>query len=82
MWELGSDFVIRRLALQAVPDFGGGSSFDGRIPVTASGAMQLGERWRRFESDERYWSIFDDEVIDLAVDLFGSDVVPATRNAT
>jgi hypothetical protein len=55
-----------------VPDYGPGSSFDGRRFHWRAGRMRVLERFRHFEQDAFFRAIFDDaELLDLSRRAFG-----------
>jgi hypothetical protein len=58
-------------AVEHVPGFGGGSSFDGAKYQNAATRMRTLERWKHFRGSELYRSLFDDEVFDLSGKIFG-----------
>jgi hypothetical protein len=37
--------------------------------------MDLQNRWKEFASDERFWSFFDAELVELSREIFG-DIAP------
>lgn len=57
--------------LQDVPSVAGGSSFDGRTLSGKGNKMNLNSRWKKYANDEEYWSLFDQELIDLTTEIFG-----------
>lgn len=62
-----SDDGFRRVAR-----VGGGSSFDGLSYATRAQDMGLLHRWRHFADDPAFWNVFDEEVFELAEEIFGS----------
>lgn len=68
--ELGLDFTDS--GVDEVPDTAGGSSFDGLRYHRDASRMRVLDRWQEFADDDNYWSLFDDEVIRLSNELFGS----------
>lgn len=55
-----------------VPAVAGGSSFDGTAFAGKAHKMKLQDRWKVFEDDEEYWSLFDEEMFDLTEKIFGT----------
>lgn len=58
-----------------VMDVAGGSSFDGTKFCGNASGMDLNNRWKEFASDEFFWSFFDEELVELAREIFG-DIAP------
>lgn len=58
-----------------VMNVAGGSSFDGTDFCGNANKMDLNNRWKEFASDESYWSFFDEELVELAREIFGD--IPA-----
>lgn len=61
---------------EQVSNVAGGSSFDGVELSGNANRMKLHDRWKNYEHDESYWELFDDELVDLASEIFG-DIPPA-----
>lgn len=61
---------FRDTGIQAVPECGGGSSFDGTRFDGRASAMPTGERWRHFVGVERFNRLFDSQMIKLTKRLF------------
>lgn len=55
-----------------VPKVAGGSSFDGTKFSGKTHEMKLHERWRHYAKDEDFWSLFDEELVELTAEIFGS----------
>lgn len=55
-----------------VPACANGSSFDGRAFHGRAHEMALLDRWRHYADDASFWSLFDDETLELARALFGA----------
>lgn len=75
--------IVRYLGLeftdsghQDVPACNGGSSFDTTVFDGRASQMPTTDRWQVFKGDERYWEIFDDEIVALSEALFGP-VIPS-----
>lgn len=61
-------------SIMEVPDFGGGSSFDGINPRSDSKHTDVFERWKEFESDRDYRNLMNDtELMNLTKSFFGID---------
>ena len=58
-------------AYMGVPVYGGGSSFEG-IAASAE-SLSTGDRWMSFVNDAGYRSLFDDEVRQMARDIFAME---------
>lgn len=56
---------------QKVSKAAGGSSFDGLKYSGKAKRMNLHGRWEEYAADERYWELFDDELVDFALNIFG-----------
>ena len=57
-----------------VPNFGGGSSFDGTTPRSTNEHSNVFQRWKEFESDPVYRKLLDDsELTSLSKSFFGID---------
>lgn len=67
--QLGIPFTDK--GFKSVSDVAGGSSFDGLRLMGRANQMKLQSRWRAYETDERYWELFDDELVDLTRRIFG-----------
>jgi len=67
--RLGIPFTDR--GFNQVSDVAGGSSFDGLRLMGRADQMDLQNRWRAYEHDERYWELFDDELVELTRKIFG-----------
>ncbi|RMH11809.1 MAG: hypothetical protein D6698_15885 [Gammaproteobacteria bacterium] len=50
------------------PGYGGGSSFEGKRDVSPRGVL---ERWRVYENDPSFRSIFDDDMMRWGEEIFG-----------
>ncbi|MEP7247703.1 MAG: hypothetical protein ABI885_29010 [Gammaproteobacteria bacterium] len=60
-------------SVNAVPEFGGGSSFDGLAFQGRAQQMQITERWKEFKDDARYRTILADvEMLELSARIFGN----------
>jgi len=59
-------------SMSSVSEYGKGSSFDGLKFHGQADRMKVLERWKEFESDKFYKSIFhDDEALSLSKEIFG-----------
>lgn len=65
--------------LDEVPEYGGGSSFEGREFQNKASAMDVLNRWRHFEDDPVYLRALDDETIELSNRIFGDVTEGAIR---
>ncbi|MDT0644190.1 hypothetical protein RM553_15240 [Zunongwangia sp. F363] len=57
--------------LREVTKVAGGSSFDGTRFSGEAHKMNLHDRWKKFAEDKEYWEMFDPEMINLTVKIFG-----------
>ena len=63
-----------RRAMQRVPFFGGGSSFDGRRYDGQARRMRLFDRWREFADDPAFLRLIDHpELLHLQAEIFGRE---------
>ena len=86
-WFLERDYrrrIAERLGLtftdagrRDVADCNGGSSFDGRVYHGDAHRMNVLERWKHYEDDQRFRAIFDEQMIELSERIFGS--IPGTE---
>lgn len=53
----------------------GGSSFDGLEHSGQAHKMDLQSRWKRYASEEFFWDLFDEELVELNREIFG-DIEP------
>jgi hypothetical protein len=68
---------------EKVRGYGGGSSFNRQNMDGQASKMDLSNRWRFYEQDERFWQLLqDDELIDYATTIFGEDGFPFDRLVT
>lgn len=49
----------------------GGSSFDRTKYAGNAHKMDLGSRWENYVDDKQYWELFDDELVDFTIKIFG-----------
>jgi hypothetical protein len=61
--------------IDAVCNFGKGSSFDGRNFDSKASKMKVLDRWKEFENDTEYKSYFDDEIFDISKQYFDMDIL-------
>ena len=54
-----------------VPEVAGGSSFDGIKYAGQPHKMDLQNRWQKYASDEEFWEMFDEEIVELSKKIFG-----------
>jgi hypothetical protein len=64
-------FSVSGQSYEFVPSHGGGSSFTGTAMNGRGADMQVLERWRYFESDPSFRSLFDPELLQLSAKVFG-----------
>lgn len=69
------DLTFTDKGFKEVSVVAGGSSFDGVKLSGRANQMSLNSRWRKFAHDEEYWSLFDEEMVELAQKIFG-DIEP------
>lgn len=62
---------------EEVTGVAGGSSFDGVALSGKASSMKLNSRWKEFSEDEDYWQLFDDELVELTIRIFGE--IPAVK---
>lgn len=62
---------------QCITPCHGGSSFDGLLYDGQAEKMKVRERWRYYQDDPGYRSIFDDEMFALSKEIFGH--IPGTE---
>ena len=60
-----------------VAEVAGGSSFDGTRFSGSTDKMDLHSRWKEYATDEEYWAMFDTEMVELAIRIFGN--IPAVQ---
>lgn len=56
---------------ETVAAVAGGSSFDGTQLSGKASSMKLHSRWERYADNENFWELFDDEIMELSVKIFG-----------
>ena len=86
-WFLERDYrrsVAQQLGLnftdagrRDVANCNGGSSFDGKLYHGQAHRMNVLQRWRHFEDDERFRAIFDQQMIEMSERIFGP--IPGTE---
>ncbi|WP_373057498.1 hypothetical protein [Zunongwangia sp. H14] len=54
-----------------VSNVAGGSSFDGTLYSGQAQKMNLHDRWKKFAGDKEFWQMFDAEMVDLCIKIFG-----------
>ncbi len=65
-------FIATKTPYQSISNRGGGSSFDRLAYNSDASSMKVLERWKVFQDDEFYQSIFTDtELVELATQIFG-----------
>jgi len=57
--------------IPSLSKFSNGSSFDGEFYKHNPTEMDLMNRWKEFENDEEFITLFDSETIDLSLEIFG-----------
>ena len=57
--------------MHEVSKVAGGSSFDGTSISAGELHKKLEERWKNYVADPAFRTIFDEELIDLSVQIFG-----------
>jgi len=67
--SFGFDYTEK--GLDEVPQYGGGSSFEGRAFQNRASAMDVLNRWRHYANDPIYREALDAETIDLSNRIFG-----------
>ena len=65
-----------------VPAVAGGSTFDGRAYHGDAREMRVFDRWRRMIARPEYRALFDDELIELAVEIFGPSPAAAALRSS
>ncbi|MEX0649293.1 MAG: hypothetical protein WEA56_00115 [Balneolaceae bacterium] len=68
--QLGIPFSDK--GFEKVSKVAGGSSFDGMKHSGNANRMNLHSRWKEFSAEEKYWNLFDDELIELTRKIFGN----------
>jgi hypothetical protein len=62
---------------EQVRDYGGGSSFDSQQMNGQANKMDLLNRWRVFETEEKFWQLFqNDQTVYYTDRIFGQDNLP------
>ena len=73
--ELG--LVFTDAGFESVARCAGGSSFDGTKYDGQADQMNVLQRWKRFQHDEQYRKLFDEEMLHFSKEIFGP--LPGTR---
>lgn len=60
------------IGFKEVKNVAGGSSFDGTDFSEKANDMKVNDRWKRYAFEEDFWNLFDEEIIDLSEEIFGS----------
>ena len=82
LWVKSKDYrsaIAKKLGLENHTDEGmrkvsgvaGGSSFDGTSISARELHRRLEERWREYAGESDFWEIFDEELLDLTIEIFG-----------
>lgn len=66
------DISFSDTGFQEVSETAGGSSFDGTRLSGSAGKMDLGSRWKKYADQDEFWSLFDEEILELASTIFGN----------
>ena len=56
---------------EEVAGVAGGSSFDGIEHWGKASSMKLHSRWKNYSENERFWDLFDEELVELSRRIFG-----------
>lgn len=78
-WQIAEKLNIpfTDVGFTEVPGVAGGSSFDGTRLSGQAHKMNLNDRWKKFASDESFWELFDPEIVELSIEIFG-ETAPAS----
>lgn len=68
--ELGIPFTDN--GIEEVAKVAGGSSFDGIELSGKASSMKLNSRWENYAEKEHFWDLFDEELVELAQQIFGN----------
>ena len=92
LWVKNKDYrnaIVQQLGLEEHTDEGmrtvsrvaGGSSFDGTSISASELHRRLEERWKEYAEEPDFREIFDEELIDLTIQIFGkTEAVKTTAN--
>lgn len=65
------DIPFTDQGFEEVINCAGGSSFDGMTYSGKANKMKLSSRWKEYSSEDFYWDLFDEEVVELTKKIFG-----------
>ena len=67
---------VNSIEIPRFSKFSNGSSFDGEYYKNNPEKMDLMNRWKEFENDEEFTTLFDSETLSLASEIFGDSSIP------